>query len=154
MPLLGWALVLFGPAVCAGAGAVTAWLALRGRYDRQADRVWDDGYREGYARAEAFSGTMVADYPAVVIHRPPAGAHAGLPADSPAVTAHLALADVASEFDRIRAEFGLDGIEGPAPSRAAELARLADPIGPPSGELLRAAGIATGAPWPRAPRPE
>jgi hypothetical protein len=149
----GWELFLIlAPAICAGAGALVAHIAHRGHCERLQDRAYEEGWRDGRDKAEAFSGTMVADYPTVIVH-PPAGArHAGPLRDSPAVIAHLALANVASEFDRIRAEFGLDGIEGPAPSRAALLRYPADSIGPPSGELLRASGIDTGPPWPIAPR--
>ena len=154
MPGYWLAFLLLAPCLCAGAGALVAHLAHHGHCERLQDRAYEQGWRDGRDKAEAFSGTMVADYPTVIVHPPGRAHHAGAPSDSPAVIAHLALAEVASEFDRIRAEFGLDGIEGPAPSRAAGLAHRPDIAAPPSGELLRAAGLATGPPWPRAPRAE
>lgn len=154
MPI-GWLLfVLFAPCLCAGAGALVAHLAHRGRCERLQDRAYEDGWRDGRHKAEAFAGTMVPDYPTVVLHRP-APAHHARPRPTVDSSRHdIAILGVRSEFDRIRVMFGLDRIEGPAPSRAAELHHPGEVIGPPSGELLRAAGIATGPPWPRAPRPE
>jgi hypothetical protein len=152
MPV-GWLLfVILAPAICAGAGALVAVVAHHGRCERLQDRAYEEGWRDGRNKAEAFTGTMVPDTARITAIQPPGARHAGPPAESPAVIAHLALADVAAEFDRIRSEFGLDRIEGPAGSRAARLAYPADAMGPPSGELLRAAGIVVGyvspPPWP------
>lgn len=148
MPWYWVAFLLFAPCLCAGAGALTAHLAHRGRCERLQDAAYEDGWRDGRDKAEVFTGTMVPEVTPITSILPPAARHEGQPAESPAVIAHLALAGVAAEFDRLRAEFGLDSIEGPAGSRTASAAYRPDIPGPPSGELLRASGIDPGPPWP------
>lgn len=154
MPLFWVMFVILAPASCAGAGALVAHLAHRGRCEQLQDRAYEQGWRDGRDKAEAFSGSMVPEPATITSIRPPGARHEGPTLDSPAVIAHLALADVAGEFDRIRQEFGLGPIEGPAGSEAAQRAYPADIPGPPSGELLRAAGIVPGPPWQIAPRRE
>jgi hypothetical protein len=151
-PVVLWALL--GPPAAAAAGALSVYLAHRGRCEQLQDRAYEQGWRDGRDKAEAFSGSMVPEPATITSIRPPGARHEGPTLDSPAVIAHLALADVAGEFDRIRQEFGLGPIEGPAGSEAAQRAYPADIPGPPSGELLRAAGIVPGPPWPIAPRRE
>lgn len=150
MDLIGWAIVLFGPALCAAAGALTTWLALRGRYDRRADATWEAGYDTGYATAQVFSDSPADTYPTAVLHRPPPARHARPQPATEASRADAAVLLIRAKFAAIRARFDLPELgclDGP---RTAELHHVADAIGPPSGELLRAAGLAAGPSWPPA----
>lgn len=154
MPPLWWAWMLFGPAIAAAAGALTVHLAHHRRCELLQDRAYEDGWRDGRNKAEAYASSMVPEARTMILHPPPQPRHAQPRAASPATMAAVAVLAVRSEFDRIRLMFGLDGIEGPARSRAAELHHGPDIAAPPSGELLRAAGIDAGPPWPTAARPE
>lgn len=148
MPWYWVVFILFAPAACAGIGALVAHLAHASRCERLQDTAWDEGYALAESRYRGGLGTVAPEVATITAIRPPGARHEGRPAESPAVIAHLAMAGVAAEFDRLRAEFGLDRIEGPAGSRAASAAYRPDIPGPPSGELLRASGIDPGPPWP------
>lgn len=150
-----WVLfVILAPAACAAAGALVAHLAHRGRCEQLQDRAYEDGWRDGRAKAEAFAGSMTPDYPTVVLHRPAPAHHARPRPSADASRADMAVLGIRSEFDRIRVMFGLDLIEGPARSRTAELHHSLRVFGPPSAALLRASGIDPGPPWPDRPGPE
>lgn len=148
MPWYWVAFILFAPAACAGIGALVAHLAHANRCERLQDQAYQDGWRAGRDYGRGQTVTVAPEVTPITSILPPAARHEGQPAESPAVIAHLALAGVAAEFDRLREQFGLHRIEGPAGSRTASAAYRPDIPGPPSGELLRAAGTDPGPPWP------
>lgn len=104
---LGWAIVLGGPLLCAGAGAAFAWLLLYRRHERQLDEAFDEGCRQ---TSYELAITEEWRQPLRATPRPatPLGPRHAAPV--PTVFAAWADAQVTSiraEFARIRLAFGL-----------------------------------------------